>query len=255
VKSFPSLTALSSAALLCSCAGVPQMIPPVPAPEKVALVSFSLDKSITAQGDLDHPKEHDAGPGLLQKDSSYYSDHQAALDSLWERFQAKLPASLGIQLVPTADVTSNAKYQELTVHVPNKLLLKDVAPGADMLEPRGGLKFVDIADTAKLRALTEALGVQRLLLIDNMAEYHGGITLGGNGSAKMDLETKLAFYSPSKGVYWKGSYTGESANSAVMLGGTISSSSFPKLLPGIADPILAKISQDAARGRGETPAK
>ena len=40
-----------------------------------------------------------------------------------------------------------------------------------------------------------------------------------------------------------------------MLAGTISTSAFPKLIPETADPILAKIAQDAARGRGETPAK
>jgi hypothetical protein len=256
VKSLLSLFALSSAALLCSCAGVPQMIPPVPAPEKVALVSFSLNKSITAAADIgQNNKQHDAGPGLLQKDSSYYSDHQAALDSLWEKYQEKLSGSLGIQLVPIADIASNAKYQELTVHVPKKVLGSDIASGADRLEPHGGLKFVDVTDTAKLRALTEALGVQKLLLIDNNAEYEGSITLGGNGTAKMDMETRLAFYDPAKGVYWRGRYLGTSKSSAVMLAGTISTSAFPKLIPETADPILAKIAQDAARGRGETPAK
>jgi hypothetical protein len=257
MKLSTALTAISSGALLFSCAGVPQTIPPIPAQEKVAIVTFDLDKSITAEAEIGKQQEHDAGPGLLQKDSSYYADHQAALDSVWSKFQAALPGALGATIVPVSEVVANPKYLEVTTYAPKKILGQDVSIEKNYLQPKNGLRYITAydSDTARLHALSEALGVKKLLIVENKADYRMTAGIAGVGSAKTTLHTALSFYEPGKGVYWKGRYEASSKSSCAMLGGTISTSSFPKLIPEAADPILAKIAEDAARGRGETPSK
>lgn len=256
MKSHLPLAALSFTVLLTSCAGVKQSIPPVPAPEKLALVGFQLDKSITAT-EIGKDQEHDSGPGLLQKDSSYYADHQAALDSIWAKFQVGLPAALGADLLPVSDVVSNPKYAELLQYDPIKILGKDVSLQHNYLKPKGGLRYVSTStkDTAKLRELAEALGVKKLLVVENKADYRLSTGIGGVGSAKTTLHTTLRFFEVGKGIYWSGYYKADSKSSCAMLAGTISTSNYPKLLPEAVDPILAKISEDAARGRQAPAAK
>lgn len=257
MKSHSLLAALSCAAFLSSCAAVQQSIPPVAAPEKIALVGFQLGKSITAEAEIGKDQEHDGGPGLLQKDSSYYADHQAALDSLWAKFQTGLPAALGASVVPVSEVVSQPKYAEILQYEPLKILGKDVSLQTNYLVPKGGLRYVstDKKDTAKLRELAEALGVKKLLVVENRADYRLTVGIGGNGSAKTTLHTTLRFFEAGKGIYWTGYYKADSKSSCAMLAGTISTSNYPKLIPEAADPILAKIAEDAARGRQAPAAK
>jgi len=257
VKLHLSLVALSCTVVLSSCAGVKQAIPPVPAPEKVALVGFQLNKSITRTAEIGKEQEHDSGPGLLQKDSSYYADHQAALDSIWAKFQTALPTALGTDLMPVSEVVSNPKYAELLQYDPIKILGKDISLQQNYLKPKGGMRYASTAkrDTAKLRELASALGVKKLLVVENKADYRLTVGIGGNGTAKTTLHTTLSFFEAGKGIYWTGYYEADSKSSCAMLAGSISTSNFPKLIPEAADPILAKISEDAARGRQVPAAK
>lgn len=80
--------------------------------------------------------------GLLQKDSGYFADHQAALDGIWSEFNAGLASALKATIVPTAEIVSNPGYNELATPEVVKVLGMDATPAKSYLEPHGGLRYV-----------------------------------------------------------------------------------------------------------------
>ena len=237
MKIVQPLAVLAFPALLCSCAGS-KPFPSVPPPEKVALVTFELHKIVQTsdgkKGGLENPI------GDFQSDSSQYEDLQNALDSVWAKLGIGLPKVSGYQLVPTEDIVANAKYQELTKRDP-------LIPGKDIfnayLVPRGGLQQVNWVDTSKLHAISDALGVKKLLLVESTASLDGGFSVGGIGSTNMVLNSVFRLFEPGKGVYWTTWYSGTSEDGAAMLANSIPHSAYPKLLPQTVKPILEKIAK------------
>jgi hypothetical protein len=237
VKIVQSLAALTFTALLCSCAGS-KPFPTVPPPEKVAVVTFELWKTVETS---DGKKSGLENPiGNFMSDSSQYEDLQNALDSVWAKFKVGLPKVSGYQLVPTEEIVANAKYQELTKRDP-------LIPGKDIfnsyLVPRGGLQQVNWVDTTKLHAISDALGVKKLLLVESTASLDGGFSVGGVGSTNMALHSNFRLFEPGKGVYWTTWFSGVSEDGAAMLANSIPHSAYPKLLPQTVKPILEKMAK------------
>lgn len=238
------LCAAASAIVLSSCAAN-HPLPPAPAPEKVAVVTFELSKSVRAsdgkKGALENPV------GQFQSDSSQFEDLQNALDTTWAKLSAGLPAVTGYQFIPTEDIAANAKYKELTKRDPLLIAGKDIF--GSYLVPRGGLQQVDYQDTAKLHALSDALGVKKLVILTSTASYGGGFSIGGMGSANMILNFHLRIYEPGKGIYLENNYKGVSDDGVGLMANSIPHSAYPKLLPQTAKPILEQIAKDAGKGK------
>ncbi len=202
--------------------------------------------------------ENDDGPGLLQKEDAYYKDHQAALDSIWKAFESKLPAAVGVDVVPVSVLSGSPEYLALTKHVPKKLLGKDIAPGANQLVA-AGLNWVSPANNAKLLdSVAKLSGAGQLLLVENRGSYkmHGGVAIGGLGAgvAKMRIDAHLHLYRPGKGVVWSGSYRGESSETGAIVAGTMSTSAYPKLLPQAFEGAFGKFAEEAKKGAMPVPA-
>jgi hypothetical protein len=258
----------------------------------VVSVHFDGFSDASAAPDESRRKEH--GPGLdTHQDPASLADEQAALDSVWSRFGAGLPAALGASIEPIEEVVSNPAYAQL--------------PGNDSsrskgLEPSGGLKPVSIADPAKLQSLAQALGASRLLFVECWADYDTAATTSGTAaqvvapttpakdsaklakdttkiandsarlakiaadsakaaaklapvahgpkSVKVVLHVVLRFYQPGKGIYWTGRYLADTKAASALQAGTVPASFLPAHLAEAVNPILMRISQDVAIGRG-----
>lgn len=125
------------AILLAGCGGSIKYVD-ISQSAPIAVVGFSLDKSITERG-----KSRDQGPGLLQKPEEYYKNHQLAVNQLWSEFKEQYrDIFLGVEVVDVDAIVGNESYKELTKHVPKKIMGKDMAPGSGELIAEGGLNYV-----------------------------------------------------------------------------------------------------------------
>lgn len=149
-----SIAVAAFAVALSSCSGSRQEIPPISLQDKLAVVAFHFDGFSDPAATPEGRRVKERGPGDSPRaDPSSLADEQVALDSVWTRFSAGIPAALGASIVPTGEVVANPAYAGLPGKVPAGL------------EPVG-LKPVSIADTAGLRNLAAALDARRLLLVE-----------------------------------------------------------------------------------------
>ena len=300
----PSHLAILPVAALVSCSASRQGIPPLSLQDKLAVVAFHFDgfSDASAAAGERHREEH--GPGTSPRtDAASLSDEQAALDSVWTKFEAGLPAALGASIVSLRDVVSNPAYSEFPARDSSR---------TKGLEPSGGLRPVSLSDTAKLGNLAKALGATRLLLVESWADYDtttagpalavpvssGNISgwkptdsskiskdstkLGKSApdtskmakaskdsakvrdslvavpspktsaqkSVKVVFHVVLRFYQAGQGVYWTGRYMAGTKAMADLAAGQVPASFLPGHLAETVNPILMRISQDVAMGRG-----
>jgi len=289
-----SLAILPFAATVLSCSSSRPGIPPIPLQEKLAVVSVHFDGFSDASAAPDERRRAEHGPGTdLHPDPASRSDEQVALDSVWSRFGAGLPAALGATIEPVEEVVGNPAYAQFPAN--------DSARSQG-LEPSGGLKPISIGDAAKLQSLAQSLGASRLLFVDCWADYDTAATTSGNAtpaaaptprtakdslklakdttklaaqdtakpptadtakptpkpppvthgpkSVKVVLHMVLRFYQPGKGVYWTGRYLASTRASAALQPGGVPSAFLSAHLEEAVNPILMRIAQDVAIGRG-----
>jgi|GEM_PF-2420635 hypothetical protein len=288
---------LPFAATVLSCASSRPGIPPIPLQDKLAVVSVHFDGFSDASAAPDESRRKEHGPGLdTHQDPASLADEQMALDSVWARFGAGLPAALGASIEPPEEVVSNPAYAQIPANDSSR---------SKGLEPSGGLKSVSLADAARLQSLSQALGASRLLFVECWADYDTAATTSGNAapvvvpaappktakdstklakdtakfandsdriakvaadsakaapkpvpvahgprSVKVVLHVVLRFYQVGKGVYWTGRYLASTKASAGLQAGRVPSSFLPAHLEEAVNPILMRISQDVAIGRG-----
>lgn len=220
---------------LWGCGGTITKKPPInlESKGKLALVSYSLNNSIVEKG-----KKSDSGPGLLQKKEKYFEDHIEALEGILDDFLNNMNDVFGnAPVIDIASVTDNETYQNLTKHIPKKVMGKDVAPGADKLIVKG-VNYVSKADTEKLDKLAQELGVDLLVLVENQAEYSmsggvglkmGSLSLRG-GAATLTLKTNLSLYEPGQGIILNESFSNDSEEKIPMVQGHVNTKHYPKCL-------------------------
>jgi hypothetical protein len=242
----------SAAMILSSCAGSRLPVPPIGGEKKFAVVGFNMDRHI---GDRDEAAGGGAGGvlGAATAATQEVAGHQSTVDSLWARFEAGLPGILGATMVPASEVVANAKYKEVVADNSEHSGLVNLANKASYMQPSVGFGFITSKDTAKLRAISTALGVKPLVLVENIVDYHLSTGFAGVGRAKIGLASNLYLYTPEKGIYWSGRYTGESVDGCAMAAHVVAPSNFPQLAPQAVAPVLAKVAEDVQKGKGATP--
>ncbi len=232
-SSAAAISALTASTFLFGCFSGSKTFVNLKGKGEMALVSYSLNKSITEKG-----QEDSSGPGLLQSKKKYYKDHVAALEAMYGDFADSVDLIFSdVSLVDIQKTAENEFYKERTVHVPKIVMGKDIATGSNELTT-AGINYVSTYDTELLDSLSDALGVPLLLLVSNSANYNleGGAQIGlgnlkvGGGAAKMNLTTTVTIYEKGVGTIMNRSFTGSSDERIPMIQGTISTEHYPKCL-------------------------
>lgn len=229
-----SVLAVVSLIGFCGCGGKTTRAPiNLESKGKLALVSYSLNKSIVEKG-----KKADSGPGLLQKKEKHYEDHILALEGIVDDFLNNINDVFGdVHIIDVSSVIENETYQNITKHVPKMVMGKDVAPGSDQLVARG-INYVSGNDTEKLDKLAQELGAEVLVLVGNQAEYSmnsgiglsmGSLGLSG-GSAVLNLKTNISLYQPGQGIILSEYFENSSDEKIPMVQGRVNSKHYPKCL-------------------------
>jgi hypothetical protein len=197
----------------------------------IALVSFGMDKSISAVGG-----EKDTGPGLLQKmakgreksEQQYYRHHQASVDTMWGQYKERIrDAMLGVELVDFDTVMNSPAYQELTRHVPKIVMGSDIAPGADMLTPEK-MNYVGTNETATLDQLAELFGADLLLLVSNTIDYDSTSAIVSVKVSRINVTANLALYEKGTGLVDQATFKGSSDERINLLLGTANPEKYEK---------------------------
>ena len=217
---------IAAAGILSGCGGAKYIDISQSAP--VAVVSFSLDKSIVEEG-----KQKDSGPGLLQKAENYYKNHQLAVDALWNDFKAEYrDMLLGSEVIDVESIASNEQYRELTKHTPKMMMGTDIAPGNSALVAADGLNYISGYNKEVLEKTAAMLNARLLMCVDYTGSYamSTGVSIGkfGAGAAKMKLKAAITLYEPGKGVVLTGSFSENSDESFPMVGGELLSENYAK---------------------------
>lgn len=209
----------------------------------IAVVSFSLNKSIVEEG-----KEADNGPGLLQKADNYYKNHQEAVNQLWSDFKSDYrDVLLGTDVIDVESIVSNEQYRELSKHIPKMVMGKDIASGGSALLAQGGLNHVSSGDTEKMDKIAALLNAKLLMCIDYSGSYamSTGVSIGGfgAGAAKMKLSASVVLYEPGKGVVLRQSFKADSDDVFPLVGGILLSENYAKGLSTAQAKLLPQIKQ------------
>jgi hypothetical protein len=137
----------------------------------VALVSFTLDRTLKADTD----SSIDKGPALLassEEKAGYWNEHQKAIDAMYAQFKEHISeALLGAPILDPKKIEGNEAYLAKTVHVPYVVLGTDVAPGWSEI-PATGTHYVSAFNKPLLDSLCAMLGVSLALCVENSANYH-----------------------------------------------------------------------------------
>jgi hypothetical protein len=137
----------------------------------IAIVSFSLDRSLTADTD----SLLDKGPALLastQEKAAYWDQHQKAIDAMYAQFKEHISeALLGAPIFDPKKIEGNEAYLTKTAHVPKVILGQDVAIGWRDI-PATGTHYVSAFGKPLLDSLCDMLGVSLVLCVANSAKYH-----------------------------------------------------------------------------------
>ena len=227
---------------LGACASVPKLT----GSEKIALVNFTIEKSIVKDGDSADP-----GPGILNDRTAYYKYHNEALAKAWEVFKPSASSIFGAsRLVDISTVEGNADIMALTAPPPPKVVMgKDTTVAAAYLYPEG-LNYMNIYD-AKLDAKIAAIAKADILVsIDNRATYamSAGLAIGGigGGKAKMILYSTLIATTAQGKVLRQVQLKGVSKEDATFLGTGIDPKEYPRLIASAQEDLNAKLAKEIA---------
>ncbi len=246
--------ALGAGLLLSGCGGSStQSYPQIEGKGRIAVVSYSLNRSIVQKGD-----DPGTGPGILQNKEKYYIPYQAAVDTMWRQFIDQIgPSFDNAEFVSIDEIRGNQQYQELTRHKPKVVMGKDIAPGASYLTPEG-INYVSLLDQEKTNAINESIGADLLMLVENDASYkmHAGVSIGGlgGGAGVMELQTTLYLWEPGNGVIWKKTYKTVSDEKAPIVQGAMGAKHFARLLASANQTLFSAVKADVLKGKEEAAA-
>ncbi|MDO5575515.1 MAG: hypothetical protein Q4F84_00430 [Fibrobacter sp.] len=238
------VSSVTAVCLLSSCIPPPKYVD-LTQKDKVAVVSFTLDKTIKAQSD----SEPDRGPGLLPKlvkgskkaENDYFKYHQEALEGMWGQFKENIQeALLGIPMVSFDEITSNEKYRTATAHKEKKILGTDYAEGHSRLNPEG-LNYVNHYDTAMMNSVCDIVGCDLLLTVDNVANFEdvpppissgsdGSITITPVAKSRIILTTTLALYEKGNGTVFIHDFTAKSDDKMLVIWTNSTPEEYPQLM-------------------------
>lgn len=232
---------------LCVSCSIPRKFLYVEGKGKIAVASFSVDKSIVEEG-----TESSTGPGLLQNKENYFEQLQTAVESMWGQVKDSLAAVFGsAEFIPFDAVFSNPKYIEATTYAPVKLMGLQMTPGENDLTP-SGCRFVDSYDKKTMNALFEPLGADFLLVFENTAALRpnaAGKQLIIGEKALIVLTTKITLYHKSGEYAWSTVITSLSDSDARMINHEIAKDQYPILLPQAHAKIFKEIRDEIELGK------
>lgn len=236
--------ALPVAALaLAGCASVPKLA----GNERIAIVGFSLDKSIVKTG-----AQPDSGPGILilGDKAAHYAHHQEALDLVWAAFKKQAPSIFGdARLVDIGSTEGNPELLSVTAPVTKKNFLGISSSSDDRVLHPAGVNYVALDDSKRNARIAAAAKADLIVSIDLQAEY--GTKGGGGGQVTMILTAKVGAAEASGRLIRSATVSGQSRNGPVLL--TIGSSwsldpsEFPRLMADAWEDLGAKLAKEVAR--------
>ncbi len=180
----------------------PPVVIDITAKNKVVLVSFAMDKTISAVGG-----EENTGPGLLQRigkskeesDKKFFKYEQESVDAMWRLYKENIKSSLlNASLIEFDEVMNNNDYQALTKHVPKVVMGKDMATGSSMLSPEK-MNYVSSYDTDKLDSLGRLFNADLLVLVDNKINYDSSHATISINISRINVMSTITLYEPGKG--------------------------------------------------------
>lgn len=233
----------STTFLLSGCFPAPKYID-ITQKGKLAVVSFSLDRSVT----MENSGEIDNGPGLLQKmvkgkekaEEQHFEYHKQALDTVWAQFKENIgDAMLGISIVDFNDIINNGKLLEMTKHKEKKIMGQDVSSGARMLNPEG-MNYVNAYSAQVLDSICVLLNAGLLLLIENRAQFdevpppvrseNGALVISPKATAYIKLKTRLYVHEKGNGLVANKEFETKSDDKMVVVWKSSNPKDYPKLL-------------------------
>lgn len=223
-----ALLFLSLSLVLASCASVPKLGPEA----KIAIVSYSLDKSIVREGG----QPFYPGKALidLSKGEDPYRWHKEALDASWAEFKAAAPGIFGAgRVVDFARIEGNQALLAAT-HVEPKLVMgQDTSPQAVKVFP-AGLNYVNLLAPKALQAVSAIVPADLYLSVDLRAEYFmwTGLKVGavGGGVGKIRLYATLSLMGAGGRLLRQYQATGISQDTAMVIMDSMDETAYPKLI-------------------------
>jgi hypothetical protein len=232
----------------------------------IALVSFSLDRTLKADTD----STLDQGPALLAskpEKETYWDHHQQAADAMYAQFKARISGTLaGAPILDSRQVEGNERYLARTQHVPKMVMGADVALGWSEI-PATGTNWVSAYDKPLLDTLCAILGVNCILTVQNKARYHvtdsfridstwnethTGFSARRIRQGHILLDCSVFLHEKGKGMTWARTYRGLMPKTMADLDGDdnyFAPSYFAPQLTDALEGVYAEISADEKRGR------
>lgn len=192
--------------------------------EKIALVSFALDKTISYEGS----SEVDNGPGMLQKavkgkekgEADYFEHHQKVVDALLKEYNSQITSSmLNVPFVDFTVIKENNSYQDLTKHIPKIVMGTDINPGASFIVPEG-INYISEYDSDKLDLVADAIGTTTLLLVKHKVDFEKAEALIEIKTSRMSLTTDLTLYEKGEGIISSWTFKARSEKGISLILGT-----------------------------------
>jgi len=220
---------------------------------KIAVVGFSLDKTIAAE----NKKEVDQGPGLLQKmvkgkekaEDDYFQYHKQALDGIWAQFKENIQdALLGIPLVSFDEIVNNQRLLALTKPKESKFSISSMK-----LNPEG-LNYVSAYNSNLMDSICSILGCDLLLVVDNKANFDSvpppirsegsAIVIEPTARAHINLKTTLYIHEKGKGLIATEEFTTKSDDKMLVVWTNSSPEEYPKLMMQANAKVYSKIKEE-----------
>jgi hypothetical protein len=234
-------------AILLGCTSAPKLSPAY----KIAVVSYSLQKSIVKSGET-----YEFGPVLPSQQESFYRHHRESVDQAWAAFKQRAPAIFaGRNLVDFASIEGNAEMMADAAPAPRMVLGVDVSDAGQRLFPPG-LSYVDLKDTklaVKIAALAKA---DIIVAIDLKAEYRmtEGLSIGifKANKATMTLTAYVTVSDASGKVLRRTSVSADSKETSVAgtIGNTeatLDPAEYPKLILSAQEELFRSLSKEISR--------
>lgn len=230
---------------LSGCASLPKMT----GQERVALVSFSLEKSIVQTG-----KQRDNGPGIFDNKSDYYVYHKEALAAAWDLFKPRAKAVFGaMKLVDLSSIEGNSGVLEVTKPVKISVFGMEKVLADDYVYP-DGLNWVDLTDAKTAKLLAARVNADVLVSISLKAEYdlYTGMTIGGVGGGAANMTVTATVTAVKDGTILRTAMVvGASKETAGMvslggMGASIPKSDYPRLMKSAFEDLLPKLTKEFA---------
>jgi hypothetical protein len=226
----------------------------------VALLSFSLDRTINAEGD----SSIDQGAGILnsqEEKDTFWDEHQKAVDAMYQQFKERISAALlGTPLYDIKKMETNLRYLDLTAPKTVKFMGISAVDGWNML-PAAGTRYVSSYGNAVLDSLCDLMGVQLALTVEIKAFYRvldsvhaimaGPVVIQRIPLGQMVLSAALFLHEKGKGMVWSRTYPWLTPAAPVDLheNRVMKTEDYTAQLTNALEGIYSEIEADAKRGR------